>query len=112
VSNSIDNNFPEEILKKILTRALSKGGEFSEIYSESTNSLYISLSENKLKSLNFNISKGAGIRVLHGEEQGYAYTDDLNEKILEEIALTAAEIANRKTDRKVNLSKKHLRATI
>jgi len=100
--SSINNGFlPEDDIKSVLSLALSKGGNFSEVYSEAKNSLYISMSENKIKSLNFTISKGAGVRVLDDRELGYAYTDNLSLKELKDIAPIAGEIASKKSKKKV-----------
>ena len=82
-----------EILQKLLDVALSKGGDFADIYVEHRVSTQISLEENLIKSLDYGINQGVGIRVIAGEEVGYSYTDDLAMKKLEETARTAAYIA-------------------
>ena len=82
-----------EILQKLLDIALSKGGDFADIYVEHRINTQISLEENLIKSLDYGISQGVGIRVIAGEEIGYSYTDDLSIKKLEETARTAAYIA-------------------
>ncbi len=82
-----------EILQKLLDVALSKGGDFADIYVEHRISTQLSLEENLIKSLDYGISQGVGIRVVAGEEVGYSYTDDLAMKKLEETARTAAYIA-------------------
>jgi len=81
-------------MKKVIERALSKGGDFAEIYFEYRIELAINLSENKIKSLNYGISPGLGIRVISGSKTGYAYTDDFRfEKILE-VADVASYVAD------------------
>lgn len=81
-------------IKKILERALSRGGDFAEIYFEYKTETMINLSEDKIKSLNYGISAGLGIRVISGARTGYAYTDDFSfEKILN-VAEVASYVAN------------------
>ncbi|CUT00214.1 TldD/PmbA family protein [Candidatus Kryptobacter tengchongensis] len=81
-------------IKKVLEKALSRGGEFAEIYFEYKTETMINLSENKIKSLNSGVSSGLGIRVISGTRTGYAYTDDFSfEKILN-VAEVASYIAD------------------
>ncbi len=81
-------------IRKVIERALSKGGDFAEIYFEYRIELAINLSENKIKSINYGISPGLGIRVISGSKTGYAYTDDFRfEKILE-VADVASYVAD------------------
>jgi len=82
--------FALEDLNKVIRRALSKGGEFGEIYIENRVSRSILLEEGKFKSALFGISQGAGVRVISGDKTGYAYTDDLTL----EAFLRAADVAS------------------
>ncbi len=80
-------------IRKVLEKALSRGGEFAEIYFECKIEMTINLSENKIKTLNYGISPGLGVRVISGARTGYAYTDDFNfDKILN-VAEVASYIA-------------------
>jgi TldD protein len=94
-------------IKKVIERALSKGGDFAEIYFEYRIELAINLSENKIKFLNYGISPGLGVRVISGSKTGYAYTDDFRfEKILE-VADVASYVADSGIGNKaVNLEEK------
>ena len=82
--------FALEDLNKVIRRALSKGGEFGEVYIENRVSRSILLEEGKFKSAVYGISQGAGVRVISGDKTGYAYTDDLTV----EAFLRAADIAS------------------
>jgi TldD protein len=82
--------FALDDLNKVVRRALSKGGEFGEIYIENRVSRSILLEEGKFKSAVFGISQGAGVRVISGDKTGYAYTDDLTL----EAFLRAADVAS------------------
>ncbi|WP_018935063.1 metalloprotease TldD [Thioalkalivibrio sp. ALJ24] len=52
-----------------------------------------SLEDGIVKSASFNIERGAGIRVVRGEQTGFAYSDDLAMPALLEAAGTACSIA-------------------
>ncbi len=82
--------FPLADLNKVIQRALSKGGEFGEVYIENRISRSILLEEGKFKSAVFGISRGAGVRVISGDKTGYAYTDDLTRRPF----LRAADVAS------------------
>lgn len=87
-------NFTKKEMEKILSIALSRGGEFAEIYFEYTISNSISLDEEKISYAVRGVDCGAGIRVINGERTGYAFTDEVDFKSLKECAETAGLIAS------------------
>ncbi|MCX7736046.1 MAG: TldD/PmbA family protein [Candidatus Kapabacteria bacterium] len=95
----------KEELTKLLSIALEKGGDFSEIFIEYRFNNSVTIEEDIVKSSSRNISIGAGIRVLNGEQTGYAFTNDLSYDKLKKVAITAGSIANSiKTNSAVNLN--------
>lgn len=82
-----------EQMKAILALALSKGGEFSELYFEYKTSNSVRMEEDIIKDSSENITLGVGIRVIKGAQTGYGYTDDLSFDMMKKTALTAATIA-------------------
>ncbi len=90
------SHFPisRDDLQKILGIALSKGGEFSEVYLEYKNDSYILMEEDIIKETAENIDLGLGIRVLCKEKTGYGYTSDFSLEKIKKAALTAASIAS------------------
>lgn len=80
-------------LKKVLNLALSRGGEFAEIFLEYRIYNFIHMEEDLIKETAESISLGAGIRVLSGDKTGYGYTNDLSLEKINKAALTAASIA-------------------
>jgi TldD protein len=80
-------------MRKILEMALSKGGEFSELFFEYKILNSVRMEEDIVRDSSENISLGVGIRVLKGEQTGYGYTDDLSFEKMKQTALTAATIA-------------------
>lgn len=84
----------KEDLRKLLEAAVSKGGDFAEVYFEHTVENSISLDEEKISTATRGLDMGVGIRVIKGEKTGYAFSDDLDPAKLKETALTAALIAD------------------
>jgi TldD protein len=84
----------KEEIRKILSKALSKGGTYSDLFFEHIEKNYISMEEGIVKEATKSVFHGVGIRVLKGESTGYAYTEEPTMKKMEEAALIAAAIAN------------------
>jgi TldD protein len=83
-------NLDESVLKKVLAKALEKGGDFADVYIENRVARQIIMQESKFESGLYGISQGAGVRVISGNKTGYAYTDEISEEKL----LRAAEVAS------------------
>ena len=91
--------------KKILERALSRGGDFAEIFAEYRLFSFINMEEEIIKETAESVSLGLGIRVISGEKTGYGYTNDFSLETINKAALTAAAIAD--SSREVSLPKFH-----
>jgi TldD protein len=81
-------------LEKILTIALSTGGDFAEIYLEHRAFSHINMEEDIIKETTESISLGLGIRVNTGDKTGYAYTNDISIEKIKKAALAAASISS------------------
>jgi len=84
----------EADLSRYLAAALSEGGDYADLYFEHTTSSSILVDESLVKTATEGISQGCGIRVLAGEQTGYAYTDDLAPEKILKVAAIAARIAS------------------
>jgi TldD protein len=82
-----------QIAERLLSLALSRGGDYADLYFEWRVTADIVLEEEKIKSLGRGISLGLGVRVLRGDATGYAYSEDLSWERMEAAATTAAQIA-------------------
>ncbi len=89
--------FTKEDIRKLLETALSKGGDFSELFFEHKQANSVTMQEDIIKSSSESVSLGVGIRVLKGEATGYAFTNDLTFEKIKQAALTAAAIASAKS---------------
>ena len=81
-------------LESYLSEALSRGGDYADIFFEYVATSSISLDEAIVKSATQGVSLGAGVRVIQGERTGYAYTDDLAPERIRQAARVAAAIAS------------------
>ncbi|TET66090.1 MAG: metalloprotease TldD [Candidatus Zixiibacteriota bacterium] len=105
VINSILTNYAEakqqvglfepsiDSYEKLISVALSRGGEFADIYFQYSILNGVTLEENKIRQAQCGISMGVGVRVISGEKTGYAYSDDLSFDSLKKAAEVASYIA-------------------
>ncbi len=80
----------ETLIEKILTAALSHGGDFSEIYIEQTKNSGISLVNARVDKLSSGMDFGVGIRILDQTRCVYVYSNDLREESLLRMAKDAS----------------------
>jgi TldD protein len=86
--------FSEADLSRFLAAALSGGGDYADLYFEHTTTSSLLVDESLVKNATEGISMGCGVRVLAGEQTGYAYTDDLTPEKILKAARIAARIAS------------------
>ena len=86
--------FSSEELLPVLGEALSRGGDYADIYLEHTSSLHITMQDGVVNRASSNIDYGAGIRVVEGEKSGYAYCEELTIDNLKRAARTASGIVS------------------
>jgi TldD protein len=82
-----------DVLQSTLAEALSRGGEFAEVFVEDRTTTSAMLDQRKVEELSSGRDRGAGIRVVIGETTGFAHTADLSEKGLHAAAQAAAAVA-------------------
>lgn len=80
-------------LEAYLAEAMSRGGDYADLYFEYTANTALTLEENIVKSASQGVSLGVGVRVISGEKTGYAYSGDLSPERIRHAARTAACIA-------------------
>ena len=81
-------------LEAYLSEALSRGGDYADLYFEYLSTSSISIDESIVKSATQGVSLGVGVRVISGERTGYAYSDDLSPEKIKHAAQVAALIAS------------------
>src|SRR6266576_5731793 len=90
-------NVSNRDLETYLGEALSRGGDYADLYFEYRINHSVVLEEQIVKSATKGVNLGVGVRVVSGEKTGYAYSDDLNRENVMKAARTAAFIANAST---------------
>ena len=87
----------EENLKELISIALSKGGEYADLFFEHSVINEVTLRDGEVNAAGTHIDYGVGIRVVKGEKTGYAYSEITTMPLMKKAALTAAQIADEAT---------------
>ncbi|MDR0538764.1 MAG: TldD/PmbA family protein [Tannerellaceae bacterium] len=99
----------ESDLKKVLAAALEKGGDYADLFFEHTFHNQVGLQDGAVNRAASNIDYGMGIRVLSGDQTGYAYVENVNLKDMLNAARTAARIAENPGKRNIaDMTEKHI----
>jgi TldD protein len=85
---------PVSEMEKLLSLALSRGGDFADLFFEHERTSSLLLEEGIIRTASAGVTCGLGVRVVSGERTGYAYTDDLSYPAMARAAETAAHIAS------------------
>jgi len=80
-------------LTKILGEALGRGGDYADLYFQHSRFNSISMEDGIISRASTGTDRGMGIRVLVGDQTGYAYSEDLGFEAMRHAARTAAAIA-------------------
>lgn len=81
----------KRVLEEILEIACSTAGDFAEIFEEVNYSTRISMLNETVESTNSGIRYGLGLRIYHGLESVYGYTNDTSEENLKTFARKLAD---------------------
>lgn len=87
-------NVTESDLKKIMAVALEKGGDYADLFFEHTFSNSVGLMDGAVNRAGSNIDYGVGIRVVAGDQQGYAFVENVSLDEMIKAARVASRIAN------------------
>jgi TldD protein len=88
-----ENAVDAALCERLLAVALSKGGDYADLFFEYRANGGFSFDEGILKSAARSVSMGVGVRVQRGDATGYAFTEDLTWEAMKRAAETAAQIA-------------------
>ena len=84
-------------LWQVLAAALEKGGDYADLFFEHSYSNNIGLQDGVVNRASSNIDFGMGVRVLSGDQTGYAYVEQITLDEMLKAARTAARIAESAT---------------
>lgn len=82
-----------EMLQQVIGAAMSKGGDYADLYFEHKKSNSLGLEDGTVNRAFSNIDYGVGIRVLKGDQTGFAYTETITPEAMLNAAKMAASIA-------------------
>jgi TldD protein len=83
-----------EVCRKLLDVALSKGGDYADLFFEYQTSGSLVFEEGITRSASKGVRLGLGVRVQRGDATGYAHVEDLAWESMKRAAETAASIAS------------------
>ncbi len=84
----------QQTLSKVISKAMSKGGNYADLYFEHKTLNNLSLQDGNVNRAYSNVDFGVGIRVLKGDQTGFAYSETITLEAMMKAANTAATIAN------------------
>lgn len=82
-----------ETLERLISIALQRGGDYADVFCERKLVTSFRLQSGQIHESALSVTQGVGVRVIVGESAGYAYSDDLSTKALEQAARVASLIA-------------------
>ncbi len=82
-----------EDLQLLVKTALSDGGDFADLYFEHSIANELSLRDSEVNSTGTHVDYGMGVRVLFGDQTGYAYTEVTTLDQMLKAAKVASKIA-------------------
>jgi TldD protein len=80
-------------VQSVMGKVMVRDVDYADLYFEHTVSESVSMEESLVKRASKSISQGVGVRATAGEKTGYAYSDEITLKQLEQAADTARYIA-------------------
>ena len=82
------------MMQKVIAEAMSRGGDYADLFFEHKISNTLALEDGKVNRAYSNVDYGMGVRVLKGEQTGFAYTETISQADMLKVAKTAANIAS------------------
>lgn len=83
----------EPALSKVMAAAMEPGADYADLYFQQSRGSSISMEDGIISRASTSVDRGVGIRVLVGDQTGYAYSEDLDVDAMCQAARTAASIA-------------------
>ncbi len=96
-----DHHLNQEKITELLSSLAVKGVDYADLYFQHSVAESWFLEEGIVKSGAYHISHGVGARAVKGEQTGFAYSDDLNTKAIDQAVGFAKGISKHKTPQKI-----------
>ena len=75
--------------KAVLAAALEHGADDADLYFEHTTATSVGLSDGAVNRASTSVDLGVGVRVVVGDQVGYAYTEDLSPEAMRELGCSS-----------------------
>lgn len=82
-----------DLLRRVLAELGGRGADFGELYFQHVRTTRVTMEDGIVSRAGVDVEQGVGLRVVVGDQVGYAFTQDLTEASLIAAARTAAAIA-------------------
>src|SRR5438132_4853304 len=82
------------MIRETLAAALSSGGDSADVFFQHRVSNSLGLEDGAVNRAYTSVQLGAGVWVVKGDQQGYAFTEELTLESLKRAAMTAAVVAS------------------
>ena len=83
----------QAVVARVMSELTSRGADTADLYFQHTRNNSLTLEDGIVSSANSGIQQGVGLRVVIGEQTGYAFTEDLTMQSMLAAARTASAIA-------------------
>ena len=84
----------EAMLSRVLGELTSRGADKAELFFQHSRGSWVNLEDGIVSRAYTSIQQGVGLRVVVGDQVGFAFTEDLTEEAMRAAAQTAAAIAS------------------
>lgn len=88
------SNLDLPALQNVLGNIMSHKVDYADLYFQYSRAESWGLEEGQVKSGNFSIDQGVGVRAVSGEKTAFAYSDDINLPALQQAAIATKAIAD------------------
>jgi len=82
-----------DLAKRVITRALARGGDLGELYAEDRRGFALTLDDERVERPQLGRERGASVRVISGQSSYFGYVDGLAEEDMLRVADSVAEAA-------------------
>jgi len=84
----------DAMITRVLSAAMNQGADFADLYFQHRSANSIVLEDGIISRASTGVDRGVGIRVVVGDQTGYAYSEDIDLPSMLKAASTASSIAS------------------
>jgi len=83
----------QAVVARVMSELTARGADAADVYFQHTRNNYLTLENGIVSSANSDIQQGVGLRVVIGDQTGFAFTEDLTTPSMLAAARTASAVA-------------------